>query len=176
MIRTPLADMACSIARSVDLLGDGWTLLILRDVVAGVTRFDAIARDLGLSRKVLAARLSRLVDEGVLVRGRYQEHPPREDYRLTEKGKDLYPILLALMSWGDRWYAEPGREPVRIHHRGCGRDVGMQAACGHCGEPLTVDNTDHLPGPGGKVGPGTTVIGPTIAARAGFGGAPEHEG
>ncbi len=161
-----MADVACSIARSVDLLGDAWTVLILRDVMAGVTRFDDIARDLGLSRKVLAARLSRLVDEDVLARTRYQEHPPREDYRPTEKGKDLYPVLLALVNWGDRWYAGSSGAPVRIHHLTCGQDTRMEPACGHCGERLTVDNTDQLPGPGGKVGPGTMVIGPVIAARS----------
>lgn len=159
--------MACSIARASDLLGDAWTILIMRDVVAGVTRFDDLARDLGLSRKVLAVRLSRLVEEDALVRRRYQEHPPRDEYHVTEKGRDLYPVLLALMSWGDRWYAGTAGPPVRIHHQSCGQDTAMVPACACCGEVLTMDNCDELPGPGGRVGPGTLVIGPTIAARAG---------
>jgi DNA-binding HxlR family transcriptional regulator len=79
----------------------------MRDVLAGVTRFDDLAHDLGISRKVLAARLARLVQEDVLVRERYQERPPREHYRATGKGKDLYPVLLGLMNWGDRWYLPP---------------------------------------------------------------------
>ncbi|GAB3969524.1 helix-turn-helix domain-containing protein [Actinoallomurus acanthiterrae] len=165
MTRTRLADVACSIARATDLFGDAWTALIMRDVITGVTRFDDLARDLGISRKVLAARLARLVEEGVLVRERYQEHPPRDDYRATRKGEELYPVLLALMEWGDRWYADPAGPPARIHHLDCGHDTHAVAACAHCGEPLTVHNTTQLPGPGGRVGPGTRVLGPLIAAR-----------
>ncbi|MGW0662117.1 winged helix-turn-helix transcriptional regulator [Streptodolium elevatio] len=165
MTRKPLADVACSIARATDLFGDAWTALIMRDVLAGVTRFDDLAHDLGVSRKVLAARLARLVDEGVLTRERYQDHPPREHYRATAKGEDLYPVLLALMAWGDRWYGEPAGPPTRIRHTTCGRDTNAVAVCTHCGEPLTVHNSDQLPGPGGRVGPGTRVLGPLIASR-----------
>jgi DNA-binding HxlR family transcriptional regulator len=164
VIRTSLSDVACSIARATDLLGDGWTLLIMRDVMVGVSRFDDLARDLGLSRKVLAARLARLVDEGVLERRRYQARPPREEYLPTSKGKDLYQVLLALMNWGDRWCSGDAGVPVRIHHLACGNDTTMVPACAHCHEPLTVDSTTHLPGPGGRLGPGTLVIGPVIAA------------
>ena len=167
MTRTPLADVACSIARATDLFADAWTALIMRDVLAGVTRFDDLVNDLGISRKILTARLSRLVQEGVLVREQYQERPPREHYRATDKGQELYPVLLALMNWGDRWYSGPAGPPARIHHVTCGRDTTMVAACAHCGDPLTVDNTTQLPGPGGRVGPGTRVLGPLIAARAG---------
>jgi DNA-binding HxlR family transcriptional regulator len=162
--RTPLTDVACSIARATDLFADAWTALIMRDVLVGVTRFDDLARDLGISRKVLAARLARLVEEGVLVRERYQDRPPREHYLATEKGKDLYPVLLALMRWGDRWYGASG-PPVRIRHLECGHDTEAVTACVHCGHELTADNTTQLPGPGGRVGPGTSVIGPLIAAR-----------
>jgi DNA-binding HxlR family transcriptional regulator len=163
--RTPLGDVACSIARATDLFGDAWTALIMRDVLAGVTRFDDLVHDLGISRKVLAARLARLVEEDVLVRERYQERPPREHYRATEKGKDLYPVLLALLNWGDRWCAGQAGPPTRIHHLDCGRDTTAVSVCAHCGEPLTIDNTAHLPGPGGRIGPGTRVLGPLIAAR-----------
>lgn len=167
MTRTRLGDVACSIARATDLFGDAWTALIMRDVLTGVTRFDDIARDLGISRKVLAARLSRLVEEGVLVRERYQERPPREDYRPTDKGKELYPVLLALMTWGDRWCSGSAGPPVRIHHLACGRDTTAELTCAECGERVTVDDTTQLPGPGGRIGPGTRVIGPLIAARPG---------
>ncbi|WFB06264.1 winged helix-turn-helix transcriptional regulator [Streptomyces sp. LX-29] len=166
MTRTPLADVACSIARATDLFGDAWTALIMRDVLLGVGRFDDLARDLGISRKVLSARLSRLVEEGVLVRERYQERPPREHYRATAKGEELYPVLLALMNWGDRWYAGEAGPPARIHHHGCGRDTAMVPACAHCGEPLTLADTTQLPGPGGRTGPGTAVLGPLLEARA----------
>ncbi|GAA2153647.1 winged helix-turn-helix transcriptional regulator [Actinomadura napierensis] len=165
MTRTSLADVACSIARATDLFADAWTALIMRDVLMGVTRFDDLARDLGVSRKVLAARLSRLVEEGVLTRERYQDRPPREHYLATEKGEELYPVLLALMRWGDRWHSGESGPPLRIRHLECGHDTEPVMACGHCGHPLTVDNTTQLPGPGGRVGPGTQVIGPLIAAR-----------
>ncbi|WP_326594675.1 winged helix-turn-helix transcriptional regulator [Streptomyces sp. NBC_01803] len=165
MTRIPLTDVACSIARATDLFGDAWTALIMRDVLTGITRFEDLARDLGISRKVLAARLARLVEEDVLVREPYQRHPPRDHYRATDKGKELYPVLLALMNWGDRWYADPAGPPARVHHLACGRDTTAVPACAHCGEPLTVDNTTQLPGPGGRTGPGTHVLGPLLAAR-----------
>ncbi|RSN62278.1 MULTISPECIES: winged helix-turn-helix transcriptional regulator [Actinomadura] len=166
MTRTPLSDAACSIARATDLFGDAWTALIMRDVLLGITRFDDLARDLGISRKVLSARLARLVEEDVLTREQYQDHPPRAHYRPTDKGKELYPVLLALMNWGDRWYAGEAGPPARIRHRDCGHDTTPVLACAHCGEPLTVGNTDQRPGPGGRVGPATRVLGPLLLARA----------
>ena len=165
MTRTPLAGVACSIARATDLFADAWTALIMRDVLLGVTRFDDIAEDLGISRKVLAARLARLVAEGVLARERYQDHPPREHYRATDKGAELYPVLLALMSWGDRWYADEAGPPALVHHHDCGRDTTPLTVCAHCHEPLTVANTEPRPGPGGRPGPGTHVLAPLLAAR-----------
>jgi DNA-binding HxlR family transcriptional regulator len=166
MTRTRLTDVACSIARATDLFADAWTALIMRDVLVGITRFDDLANDLRISRKVLTARLTRLVEEGVLTRERYQQHPPREHYVPTEKGKELFPVLLALMHWGDRWYGHDG-PPVRIRHLECGHDTTAIAACAHCQRPLTIDNTTQLPGPGGRLGPGTTVIGALLAARGG---------
>lgn len=166
MTRTPLGQVACSIARATDLFGDAWTALIMRDVITGVTRFDDLARDLGISRKVLAARLARLVEEDVLTRERYQDHPPREHYRATAKGEELYPVLLALMAWGDRWYAGPEGPPARIRHLDCGHDTTSVPSCAHCGGTLTPSNTTQLPGPGGRIGPGTQVIGPLLAERA----------
>ncbi|MDT3398243.1 helix-turn-helix domain-containing protein [Streptomyces sp. B1866] len=170
MTRTPLADVSCSIARAMDLFADAWTALIMRDVLSGVARFDDIAHDLGISRKVLSARLARLVQEGVLRRERYQEAPPRDHYLATDKGRELYPVLLALMSWGDRWYAGAAGPPARIRHLACGQDTAAVPACAHCGEVLTVDNTTQLPGPGGRTGPGTRVLGPLLAAREPEGG------
>ncbi|GAA1263825.1 helix-turn-helix domain-containing protein [Pseudonocardia aurantiaca] len=163
--RTPLTGVACSIARATDLFGDAWTALIMRDVLLGVTRFDDIAEDLGISRKVLAARLARLVAEGVLTRERYQDRPPREHYRATEKGAELYPVLLALMDWGDRWCAGESGPPALVHHHDCGRDTAPVTVCAHCREPLTVENTTQIPGPGGRAGPGTRVLAPLLVAR-----------
>ncbi len=165
MTRTRLAGVACSIARATDLFGDAWTALIMRDVLLGVTRFDDITEDLGISRKVLATRLARLVDEGVLVRERYQDRPPREHYRATEKGEQLYPVLLALMDWGDRWYAGETGPPALVRHLDCGQDATPVTACSHCAGPLTARNSTQLPGPGGRVGPGTRVLAPLLARR-----------
>jgi DNA-binding HxlR family transcriptional regulator len=163
--RTPLTGVACSIARATDLFGDAWTALIMRDVLLGVTRFDDIAEDLGISRKVLSARLARLVSEGVLTRERYQERPPREHYRATEKGAQLYPVLLALMDWGDRWYAGEAGPPALVHHDDCNRETTPVTVCARCREPLTAANSTQLPGPGGRIGPGTRVLAPMLAAR-----------
>src|SRR6185437_16671788 len=101
-------DQNCSIARALEVLGDRWTLLVIRDAFLGVHRFDDFQRDLGVARNVLSDRLARLVDEGLLERRRYQERPERFEYRLTEKGLDLFEVLAALMHWGDRWYAPAG--------------------------------------------------------------------
>jgi DNA-binding HxlR family transcriptional regulator len=166
MTRTRLAGVACSIARATDLFADAWTALIMRDVLLGVTRFDDMAEDLGISRKVLTARLARLVEEGVLVRERYQDRPPREHYLATEKGEQLYPVLLALMDWGDRWYAGEAGPPALVHHLTCGRDTTPVTVCVHCAEPLTSHNTTQLPGPGGQIGPGTRVLAPLLAGRS----------
>lgn len=165
MTRTSLSGVACSIARATDLFGDAWTALIMRDVLVGIRRFDELAEDIGLSRKTLAARLALLVEEGVLTRERYQATPPREEYVATEKGREFYPVLLALMTWGDKWYAGPAGPPAQIRHDACGHLATPVVACDACREPLTVADTTQLPGPGGRVGPGTQLLGPLIAAR-----------
>ncbi|WP_030712126.1 winged helix-turn-helix transcriptional regulator [Streptomyces sp. NRRL F-2580] len=165
MARTSLSSAACSIARATDLFGDAWTALIMRDVLVGIRRFDELAEDIGLSRKVLAARLARLVEEGVLARERYQPSPPREEYVATEKGRELYPVLLTLMAWGDKWYADPAGPPARIRHDVCGHIATPVVTCDACRDPLTVAATTQLPGPGGRIGPGTLLLGPLIAAR-----------
>ncbi|MFD9377879.1 winged helix-turn-helix transcriptional regulator [Streptomyces sp. NPDC059999] len=165
MTRTPLSSVACSIARATDLFGDAWTALIMRDVLVGIRRFDELAEDLGLSRKVLAARLARLVEEGVLTRERYQASPPREEYVATEKGRELYPVLLTLMAWGDKWYAAPAGVPARIRHDACGHISTPVVTCDACRDPLTMADTTQLPGPGGRIGPGTLLLAPLIVAR-----------
>lgn len=165
-MRTSLADVHCSIARSMEVIGDGWTALILRDVACGITRFDQLVEDLDVSRKTLAARLDRLVADGILERRAYSEHPPRHDYVLSEKGRDLGAVLLALMAWGDRWTAGPDGPPARVYHERCGHHVGAMVACDQCGEPLTADDAIVEAGPGGRIGRGTRLLDPLLSARA----------
>jgi DNA-binding HxlR family transcriptional regulator len=138
----------CSVARALEVLGDRWTILVIRDAFLGVLRFEDFQRDLGVARNVLADRLSRLVDEGVLQRVRYQERPERFEYRLTEKGIDLWPVTIALMQWGDEYYTEPGRPPRIIRHRDCGGEVTRHLTCDRCGAELGPRDVVPEPGPG----------------------------
>jgi DNA-binding HxlR family transcriptional regulator len=136
MKRTALGDHPCSIARTLDAAGEWWAPLVLRDVAYGIRRFSEIEQDLGISANVLADRLSSLVAEGLLETVPYQERPPRHEYRLTEKGADLLPALLALMQWGDRWKWPGGRGPVRVLHEPCGHEVHVAIACTACGREV----------------------------------------
>ena len=144
MQRTDFAQMTCSIARSLAVAGEPWSPLVLRDVWVGINRFDDIQRDLGIARNVLRDRLSRLVDEGLLERRPYQERPPRSEYRLTQKGRDLWPVLHALLRYGDRWYAPDG-PPRRIVHGECGGEADDRRICTKCGEPLELPDVHAVP-------------------------------
>jgi DNA-binding HxlR family transcriptional regulator len=126
----------CSIARSLEIVGERWTLLVLRDAFLGVHRFEDFQRSLGVARNVLAERLGRLVDEGVLERRRYQERPERFEYRLTEKGIELWPVMVHLLQWGDRYYADAGGAPMVLAHRDCGGAVDERLDCTACGAKL----------------------------------------
>jgi DNA-binding HxlR family transcriptional regulator len=132
MKRTALNGHPCSIARTLDVAGEWWTPLILRDVAYGVQRFAAIQEDLGVSANVLSDRLETLVAEGILRRTVYQQRPERHEYRLTDKGAELIPALLALMQWGDRWMWPGEHGPVRVSHEDCGHDVRVEVHCPHC--------------------------------------------
>jgi DNA-binding HxlR family transcriptional regulator len=147
MQRTTLAEQSCSVARTLDIIGDRWTALVLRDIAIGISRFDAIQSDLGISRKVLAQRLAQLVEQDVLTRVAYSEHPPRHDYRLTEKGNDLAMVLLAMQQFGDKW-AYGGSAPIRWRHLGCGQVGTAVPCCEHCGEPVRPGDAVPLRGPG----------------------------
>src|SRR5882762_4085093 len=109
----------CSVARALETVGDRWTMLIVRDVMLGFRRFDDFQRHLGIARNTLTDRLSRLVEEGILERRRYQERPERHEYRLTRKGIDLWPVVVSLLKWGDRYLAPDG-PPRVLRHRDCG--------------------------------------------------------
>jgi DNA-binding HxlR family transcriptional regulator len=133
--RVDLSAFTCSVARTLDVVGDKWTLLVLRDAFYGVRRFEDFARDLGVARNVLADRLGRLVEAGVLERRRYEDRPPRDEYRLTDKGRDLLPVVLAMMHWGDTWQSDDGG-PVELVHETCGSVTHAVASCAVCGEEL----------------------------------------
>jgi DNA-binding HxlR family transcriptional regulator len=123
------------------VVGERWTLLILREIFQGSSRFDSLRAALGISRNVLSARLEQLVESAVLEKVAYQDRPVRFEYRLTEKGRDLYPVLLSLLRWGDRWLTDGGPPPLTLLHRGCGKAISPEMVCDHCGEPLHPGNT-----------------------------------
>jgi len=141
-------DQNCSVARALEVLGDRWTLLVIRDAFLGVRRFDDFQRNLGVARNVLSDRLQRLVDEGLLERQRYQERPERFEYRLSEKGIELWPTIITLMKWGDRYYAPPEGKPRIVRHRDCGGEVTGSLTCDRCGARLTAREVVSEPGPG----------------------------
>ncbi|GAA5150809.1 helix-turn-helix domain-containing protein [Pseudonocardia eucalypti] len=150
--------MHCSIAQTLEVVGEWWSPLIVRDVYLGLHRFDDIAENLGISRNLLTQRLNYLVEHGVLERRQYQERPPRYGYHLTRAGSELVPPLMALMAWGNRWATPPGGPPVRLVHDGCGAEFTPTVSCSNCGEEVTAANVTPKAGPGAAVGPGTWVL------------------
>ncbi len=153
MQRTRFGDMACSLARTLDVAGEPWSPLIIRNVWVGITRFDDLQRDLGISSKVLTERLNWLVDQGMLERRPYSERPPRYDYVLTEKGLEFCDVLLAVIAWGDRWTAGEAGPPALFRHRSCGEFTHAELRCAHCGEPLRASEVDIQAGSGATSAP-----------------------
>jgi DNA-binding HxlR family transcriptional regulator len=145
--RTSFEDLNCSIAQCLEVVGEWWSPLILRDVMLGVSRFDELQARLGISRNILNQRLGHLVASGVLERVAYQDHPPRYDYRLTEKGRDLWTVLTAMRQWGDKW-AAPDGPPVEAIHRPCGHKTQAILTCSACGDPLRPTDLEPVLGPG----------------------------
>jgi DNA-binding HxlR family transcriptional regulator len=150
MQRTRFADMACSIARTLDVAGEPWSPLILRDVWVGINRFDQIQRDLGISSKVLTERLKWLVDQDVLERHVYSERPARYEYALTEKGFELCDVLLVIAAWGDRWTAGTAGPPALRRHRTCGAITQAELRCAVCHDVLHARDVQVEPGPGAR--------------------------
>ena len=148
-------DQVCSIARTLEVLGERWTLLVIRDVFNGRRRFDQIQENLGVARNVLSTRLARLVEEGILEKRAYQERPPRYEYFLTEKGLDLWPVMIALLHWGDKPPRRARGPPMLIRHKGCGGLVNDRRICERCGERLGARDayTEYGPGAAGASGP-----------------------
>ncbi|KAA0022664.1 winged helix-turn-helix transcriptional regulator [Antrihabitans cavernicola] len=147
MQRTNFGDMVCSIARTLDVIGEQWSPLVLRDVWVGLNRFDQLQADLGISRKVLTERLNHLVDEGVLERRPYDARP-RYDYHLTQKGTELVDLLMVMAGWGDKWTAGDAGPPVLYRHNACGEISKVDLRCAQCGEAMHAGDIDLLPGPG----------------------------
>jgi DNA-binding HxlR family transcriptional regulator len=141
-------DEVCSIARALEVVGERWTLLLIRDAFHGVRRFQDFERSLGLSKKVLADRLDRLVDEGVFERRRYQERPPRDEYRLTAKGRGLWKSLAHLMLWGDEFYGTEAGPPRVLLHRDCGGTPDGHLRCSRCCDDLEAGDVELAAGPG----------------------------
>lgn len=148
MKRVSFDGMSCSIARSLETIGEWWTPLIVREVFFGRRRFDEIQGDLGISRNILTDRLTTLVDDGVLERRNIAQTGTRWEYHLTDKGKDLFPVLVALMQWGDKWAGDEKGPPVLFEHRSCGHDADALFTCSHCGEALSYGSLRARRGPG----------------------------
>jgi DNA-binding HxlR family transcriptional regulator len=149
--RTSFEEVNCSVAQCLEAVGEWWSLLIVRDAFLGVTRFDDFQARLEISRNILNQRLNRLVDNGIFERVLYQDHPPRAEYRLTDKGGDLWPIVTAMANWGDHWAAPEG-PPLTIRHVACGRIVQAVPVCSHCGERLDTRSVTAEAGPGAHPG------------------------
>ena len=142
----------CSIQRTLGVVGDKWTLLIVREAANGVRRFDDFRRHVGLAEPVLARRLRKLVDEGILETSPYRlpAKRTRAEYRLTAKGWDLYPVLLALMQWGDKYLADPEGPPIQILHAACGGPVRVVVECAAEQSPVTARDARVVPGPAAR--------------------------
>jgi DNA-binding HxlR family transcriptional regulator len=139
--------MTCSLARTLSVVGDRWTMLILRDVFLGIRRFEAIQQDLQLTPHRLSDRLRKLVRDGILRRVAYEEHRGRFEYRLTEKGFDLYPSIATMTAWGDRWMAGRAGVPVELVHQPCGHKIKPKLICPSCSLKIDARDLSARPGP-----------------------------
>lgn len=137
----------CSVARALEVIGERWTLLILRDLSFGIHRFDELVASLGVTRSVLATRLAGMEAAGILERRPYQERPTRFEYHATAKGYELYPVIALLMQWGDRHYPHPEGPPRLLRHRDCGGAIDDHLSCDRCGQRLYPEDVLVLPGP-----------------------------
>jgi DNA-binding HxlR family transcriptional regulator len=139
-----LGTSRCSIARALSVVGDRWTLLILREAFLGSTRFAEFHDNTGAARHIVAERLQRLVEHGVVDRRPYQDRPPRFEYTLTRKGRDLYPVILALLAWGDRWLLDDSEPTLTLLHEPCGAVMTPEVRCPNCEQPVDHAGTRHV--------------------------------
>lgn len=145
--RKSFAGLHCSVAQCLEAVGEWWSMLIVRDAFLGVSRFHEFQERLGISRNILNQRLTHLVQHGVLQKVRYSEHPSRYEYRLTAKGRDLWPVLTAMRQWGDQ-HAAPDGPPLQVIHERCGEVTDAVMTCSGCGEQLAASEVRAIPGPG----------------------------
>jgi DNA-binding HxlR family transcriptional regulator len=150
MLGNEYEGQTCSIARSLELVGERWSLLVVREIFHGRRKFSEMQRSLGVARNVLTARLQRMVDEGILERRPYSERPERYEYFLTEKGLDLWPVMISLMHWGDKYEAYPDGPPSVVVHKECGGKIDDRRICAKCGKKLNVRDARAIDGPGMK--------------------------
>lgn len=148
MKRVDTSGWPCTIARSAAILGDHWNLLLIRQACLGTRRFDDFQRELGIGRNILTQRLAGLVAQGLLRRVEYQQQPVRYEYRLTDQGREAYPILAAMAAWGDRWLTGPEGTPLVLHHTSCEHDMHAVVVCSECAEPIDVREVRATAGPG----------------------------
>ena len=153
----------CSMARTIGVIGDRWTLLILRECFLRTRRFEGFQSALGITRHLLAERLKKLVRQGVLRRIPYQESPKRHEYILTQKGLDLYPIMMALVHWGDTHMVDERGRPLLHEHRTCGKMFDPVMVCSECSEPLSAKEVHVHPGPAAR--PALAKISPDKKAK-----------
>ncbi len=158
MKRTSFARMHCSLARGLDLIGDWWSPLIVRDLFLGIARFDDLIEDLGISRNLLTRRLKSLIASGIIERKAYQRRPLRYEYGLTPAGRDLVPAILALTAWGDRWARPAEGSPILFVHKTCGHRFEPRVTCSACGEAIRSESVKAVGGPGGAAKRGTKVV------------------
>jgi len=150
MLQRDYQTQTCSIARALEIVGERWTLLVLRNVFLGWRRFDEQHQQLGIARNVLASRLQRLLDEQILELRPYGERPVRYEYHLTKKGRALWPVLVELLQWGDRYALEPAGPPRIFRHRECGGLMGAHCNCESCGQWLDSEDVISELGPGAR--------------------------
>lgn len=143
-----LDGVPCSVARSLAIVGDRWTILILRNAFLRTRRFDDFQAQLGITRHLLASRLAKLVKLGVMTKVAYQDRPPRYEYRLTEMGRDWYSVQMALVAWGNKWLAGAAGVPLEFLHQKCGHKFQPVTVCSECREPLDVREVTPTTGPG----------------------------
>lgn len=146
MKRSSVSHLNCSVAQTLEIVGEWWTLLVLRNIMLGQRRFEAIQANLGIARNILSDRLGTLVEHDIVSRVKYQDAPERYEYRLTRRGRDLFPVIAALTVWGDEHEAPDG-PPLLFRHE-CGSTAAPVLTCASCGGPISLDNVRAKAGPG----------------------------